>query len=414
MTNGKGIVTSASVVLAAVLAVGVVGLAQFAVEPRVVEGPDGMVFLFENETGAAVTELGIVFDQAVALESSDVVAFGGGEAGELDVAGRAAWIPVEVNPGGTLQVAVHVSDVQVASAYWVKSVAEKNGVIYTRFIEEFWNGGDAAVADEIIGSDWSWITPFSPQAILGAEMLKQFVQATAPAFPDLQLSINDYITEENRVMGRVTFTGTHAGDLMGIPATGKSFTFTDICYHRIEDGRIQESVQVADVLGLLQQIGVVPPMGEDFSWGTPSEVTGAIGDLEENRALSLRLFAVWDDKNLALLDEILAPSYVWHAPPMTLDAAGYRMYVPGVIAAFPDLDFTMLEEVAEADKVGGYWTATGTHQGDFMGIPPTGRQITITGIDIHRLADGKVVETWEIYDGLGLLIQLGVIPPPGG
>jgi len=245
-------------------------------------------------------------------------------------------------------------------------------------------------------------------------MLKQFVQATAPAFPDLQLSINDYIAEEDRVLGRVTFTGTHAGDLMGIPATGKSFTFTDICYHRIEDGRIKESVQVADVLGLLQQIGVVPPMGEDFSWGKPSEVTGAIGNLEENRATALRVMEVWDDKNVALLDELLAPSYVWHAAPMTLDAAGYKMYVPGVLAAFPDFDFTLLEMVAEADKVGLYWTATGTHQGDFMGIPPTGRQVTITGIDIHRLADGKVAETWEIYDGLGMLIQLGVIPPPGG
>ncbi len=215
-------------------------------------------------------------------------------------------------------------------------------------------------------------------------------------------------------MGRVTFTGTHEGDLMGIPPTGKSFTYTDICYHRIEDGRLQESVQVSDALGLLQQIGVVPPMGEDFSWGTPSEVTGEIGDLEENRATALRFMDVWDDKDVSALDEILAPSYVWHAAPMTLDAAGYKTYVPGVLAGFPDLDFTLLQVVAEADKVGLYWTATGTHEGDFMGIPPTGRQITIMGIDIHRLADGKVVETWEVYDGLGMLTQLGVIPSPGG
>ncbi len=414
MTTRRVIATWASAVLVAVLAVGIVGLAQSAVEPRAVTGPDGMVFLFDNETGAAVAELGSVFDQAVTVESRNVVAFGGGEAGDLDIAGRAAWIPVEVVSGGTLQVGVPVGDVEVASAYWVKRVAEKKEIIYRRFIDEFWNQGDAAVADEIIGSDWIWTTSFSPQPIPGAEVLKQFQQGAALSFPDLQITVDDYFAEGNTVMARVTFTGTHEGELMGIPATGKAFTYTDICYHQIENGRLQESVQIADVLGLLQQIGVVPPMGEDFSWGTPSAVTGDIGDLEENRATAVRFMEAWDEKNVAVLDEMLAPSYIWHAPPMTLDAAGYKMYVSGVLAGFPDLDFTLLQVVAEGDRVGLYWTATGTHQGDFMGIPPTGRQITITGIDIHRLADGKVVETWEIYDGLGMLIQLGVIPPPGG
>jgi steroid delta-isomerase-like uncharacterized protein len=404
----------AGAVLALMLALGAVSSGQTAVQPRSVAMPDGMVFLFDNETGASVSGLGIMFDQSVVVDGSSIVAFGGGAAGELDLVGRLAWIPVEVASGGTLQVGVSGSDIQVVGAYWLGNEMEKNKIIYRRYVEEFWNRGDSAVADEIIGSDWSWRTSASPQPIVGAEALKMYQQMTSLSFPDLHIQIEDYIAEGGNVFARVTFTGTHEGVLMGIPGTGKAFTFTDICFHRFENGRLQESVQVADMLGLLQQIGVLPPMGEDFSWGTPTSVTGDIGDLEMNRAAALVVVEAWDSHDLTLLDEVLSPQYVWHGPPMTLDLAGYKMYASGLLAAFPDLDFTVLQAAADGDRIGLYWAVSGTHLGEFLGIPPTGRLVTITGMDIHRLADGKVVETWEVYDGLALMIQLGVIPPPGG
>jgi len=414
MSKRMRVVARVGAALALMLVIGVVSSGQTTVQPRSVAVPDGVVLLFENETGSSVAGLGIMFDQPVVVDGNSIVAFGGGAVGELDLTGRLAWIPVEVASGGTLQVGVSGSDIRVADAYWLGNEMEKNEIIYRRFVEEFWNRGDSLVADEIIGSDWSWRTSASPQPIVGAEALKMYQQMTLSSFPELHIQIEDYIAEGGSVFVRVTFTGTHEGELMGIPGTGKAFTFTDICFHRLENGRFQESVQVADMLGLLQQIGVVPPMGEDFSWGTPTIVTGDTGDLETNRKTALGVVEAWDSHDLTLLDELLSPVYVWHGPPMTLDLAGYKAYASGLLAGFPDLDFTVLQAVADGDRIGLYWAVSGTHLGEFMGIPPTGRPVAITGMDIHRLADGKVVETWEVYDGLALMVQLGVIPPPGG
>ena len=83
------------------------------------------------------------------------------------------------------------------------------------------------------------------------------------------------------------------------------------------------------------------------------------------------------------------------------------------LTAFPDLHFTVEDLIAEGDKVVARLTVRGTQQGAFMGIPPTGKHVTVTGIDINRLAGGKSVEHWLNMDTLGLLQQLGVIPAPG-
>jgi steroid delta-isomerase-like uncharacterized protein len=83
------------------------------------------------------------------------------------------------------------------------------------------------------------------------------------------------------------------------------------------------------------------------------------------------------------------------------------------LSAFPDLHWTIEDAVAEGNKVVLRLTARGTHRGAFQGIPPTGKQVTVTGIIISRLADGKIAEEWANRDVLGLLQQLGVVPVPG-
>ena len=79
-------------------------------------------------------------------------------------------------------------------------------------------------------------------------------------------------------------------------------------------------------------------------------------------------------------------------------------------AAFPELHQTIEEQIAEGDKVAYRWTACGTHQGELMGMAPTGNWVTFTEISIARLADGKIEEIWENYDALGMQQQLGAIP----
>jgi steroid delta-isomerase-like uncharacterized protein len=83
-------------------------------------------------------------------------------------------------------------------------------------------------------------------------------------------------------------------------------------------------------------------------------------------------------------------------------------------SAFPDMRVTIEDLVAEGDKVAARWSVTGTHRGELMGIPATGKRVTVTGIEINRFAGGKLVEHWESFDQLSMMQQLGVVPAPGG
>jgi steroid delta-isomerase-like uncharacterized protein len=114
-------------------------------------------------------------------------------------------------------------------------------------------------------------------------------------------------------------------------------------------------------------------------------------------------------------DQIYAPNLVGHfsgMPPVDIDM--HRQFGLGTFSAFPDLKRPVEDLVAEGDKVVARWTSVGTHQGDFMGIPPTGKQVTTSGITIFRLEDGKIVEEWSESDMLGMLQQVGAFPSGGG
>jgi predicted ester cyclase len=133
---------------------------------------------------------------------------------------------------------------------------------------------------------------------------------------------------------------------------------------------------------------------------------------EENKALDRRYVEeALNQGNVDVIDEIMAPEYVGHvasSPPM--NRKGDKQFIHMLHAAFPDIHFTLEDQIAEGDMVVHRLTAHGTHQGEFNGIPPTGKQATVTAININRFAGGKVVEAWASFDMLGLLQQLGAIP----
>jgi predicted ester cyclase len=132
---------------------------------------------------------------------------------------------------------------------------------------------------------------------------------------------------------------------------------------------------------------------------------------EENKAVIRRLIEEVDKGNLAVVDECFADDYVDHNP------TPIRGLAPGIEGvkkafnifwtAFPDTRHVIEDLVAEGDKVVARYWACGTHTGELMGISPTGKQVTMTGIAIYRLAGGKIVERW-VEQGTGVLQQLGV------
>ena len=133
---------------------------------------------------------------------------------------------------------------------------------------------------------------------------------------------------------------------------------------------------------------------------------------EENKSLIRRIYEEMNRQNWAGIEELCAPDYVVHGtggfPDM--DLAGMKQLETAFWTAFPDAHPVLEDMIAEGDKVVSRVTVRGTHQGDFMGIPPTGKQVSWTGIGIDRIKDGKFVEGWMNEDNLGLMQQLGAIP----
>jgi steroid delta-isomerase-like uncharacterized protein len=137
---------------------------------------------------------------------------------------------------------------------------------------------------------------------------------------------------------------------------------------------------------------------------------------EENKTVIRRfLKEIFEGGNLELADELFAPDYALHDPVVPQEVRGpegIKQYVSMYRSAFPDTRFTVEDQISEGDRVVTRWTGQGTHQGELMGIPPTGAQVTVTGIEFDRVSEGKMQETWVSYDALGMMQQLGVVPPP--
>ena len=137
---------------------------------------------------------------------------------------------------------------------------------------------------------------------------------------------------------------------------------------------------------------------------------------EENKAIVRRVNdEVWSEGHLDVIDELIADNFVATvvgAPEQIRGPQGFREFVVMYRKAFPDLRITVDEQVAEGETVVTRWTATGTNEGDLMGIPATGKQATTAGININRVSGGKLIEGWGLFDQLGLLQQIGAVPTP--
>ena len=133
---------------------------------------------------------------------------------------------------------------------------------------------------------------------------------------------------------------------------------------------------------------------------------------EENKALARRSWEIVNQRNPDLIEEFYPPDFVWHGPDQ--DIRGYeqaKQLSYTFLAAFPDAHITDEDVIAEGEKVVRRYTTHATHQGETeLFGPPTGRQIELKGITIHRIEGGKIVEEWESYDNLSMMKQLGLAP----
>jgi steroid delta-isomerase-like uncharacterized protein len=257
-----------------------------------------------------------------------------------------------------------------------------------RWNQEIFNAGNEAAVDEIVAPD---VVHHSPQGEMrGRDVIKQACRRWHSAFGNLRFTVTDLVAEGDKVEEHWTFSGTHKGEWKNVPATGKPVTFTGVTTLRVAGDRVVETWVHPDDYSFLEQVGEAPASAAA-------------------RAFIALWSRIWNEGDLAAVDEAVSPDYVSHTAPGG-DARGrepvresYRRYR----AAFPDMHFTLISLVAEGDKVVNHWSLRGTHRGEWYGVAATGKAITYTGVNVFRLVDGKAVESWGYWELGAFLRQTG-------
>lgn len=272
-----------------------------------------------------------------------------------------------------------------------------------------WEAGDPGQTARLLSDDFALTGP--APVPLDKQAFLLFQQIHNDAFADWKFNPQVVEEQNGRVKLGIQITATHTGTydvsklglpVPPVPATGKRRQWPqEVLTFTIKDGLVT-AVQVdsppeGGVVGTLQWLGVDMP--------APAEPSG--------QDIARRWRELWNTPlNLALVDELVAADIVTHSAPPGLAPGreGIKQWVAIFHQAFPDISTRTEDVIVEGDKVVDRYSGGGTHQGEFFGIPPTGKRGSTTGIVIFRIADGKIVELWGNSDDLGMMTQLGIIP----
>ncbi|MGC9327512.1 MAG: ester cyclase, partial [Candidatus Hinthialibacter sp.] len=279
---------------------------------------------------------------------------------------------------------------------WCKNTFE----IVRQFLDEFMNKKNLSFADQVMSPDF-----VDEDTGMGLEAFKMAWGGTFNAIPDAYVISDDLFASGDKVVHRATVGGTHMGDLvlgdMNIPATGKPFTMTSICIFQVQDGKITRHWSQMDMLGMLEQLGVMPPSKEFYGWTEPSPITGDPGDPDANLAMALSEIegSNQGDMSFSFLDEIYSPDVIVHNPnrPDITNLESYKNWYSEFISW--DQSTTINLSFAAGDKV----VLTFLWEG---AMPDTGRRLVQPGMIIYRIADGKIVEVWYLADYLSVGMQM--------
>jgi steroid delta-isomerase-like uncharacterized protein len=244
---------------------------------------------------------------------------------------------------------------------------------------------------------------------------QQYAAPFVAAFPDSFHVIEDQLADSDNVVTRMTFRGRHTGEFMGIPPTDREIAIEALSWFRLADGRIGEEWTQMDRIGLMVQLGVVPapPPGKPLSEGVP-DAPEQLNKLSDLAGVVARWIARVDQGGVPDVGQYVAHDYRDHNPPpfpgLGEGIVGVRQSFPYALNAFSDFHHEIDAQLTEGDRVASRVTGYGTHVGDFLGVPGTGKEVSMSGISIHRVVDGKLVEHWAQVDAFSLLQQMGAIP----
>jgi steroid delta-isomerase-like uncharacterized protein len=275
-------------------------------------------------------------------------------------------------------------------------------------IVEFEGAARSELASELFAPGYQLHFPgFPPMDVAGHE---QVLAAFHTAFPDLVITVLEQVAEGDCVANHIHLRGTHQGPFQGIPATGRTVDITGNNLMRFEGGRIAELWGFLDSVSMLEQLGVAPA-------GPPRDVppapSGAPSTPEGARAVVTEFIQGFNDKNVDQLSAAFDSAYVLDFPggPRGRGLDGIRAATTDFIRAFPDLRFSVDDLISDGQGVAWRWTMTGTHDGPLGPFPASHKQVTLTGLSMLHVRDGRIVDDRVRADMVGLLGQIGALPP---
>jgi steroid delta-isomerase-like uncharacterized protein len=291
----------------------------------------------------------------------------------------------------------------------VLTTEDKRNVL-RRVSGEIFGQGRIDVVDELLAPDFVDHDPL-PGLPPDREGVKQVVQLFRSAFPDFEVTVLHTVIEGDKAVDHIASRGTHLGEFMGVPATGKPISTSAIVISLLNgEGQIAARWQRFGAMQVLQQIDVIPGWEEPPPVAPMPVVTGGREtSVEENRAIMTSQLAIWNDGDYDLADELFHPESITpDAPQLPPGPEGCKQVARVFRDAFPDFHMTVEDTVAEADLVVCRFRQTGTHRGELFGIAPTGKPVDFGEMAICRIAGGQIVATWFQTDMLALMSQLGV------
>ena len=299
---------------------------------------------------------------------------------------------------------------------------QANKELVLREYDEIWNKGNFEFADKAVHPEFTDHPPtrFFDVGRTGPDALIEAGRSFRNAFPDFHDSPELALAEGDMVAYLGMISGTQEKELFGFPATGRPMRVWGVNFFKMRDGMIAERWGQFDVLSMMQQLGLAPGPPQDVSgeqqFGDPHRAAAASdANVERNKAVYARMVEeVVNQGHFDVVDELFHPDYVDHAAPPGSPPGleGVKAVFSMFRTGFPDVKFTIDQQVGEGDYVATLVHGEGTHTGQFIQFPPSGKHAQWRSVGFFRVEDGKIREHWGIPDLLGLLIQIGVIPPP--
>jgi predicted ester cyclase len=261
--------------------------------------------------------------------------------------------------------------------------------------------------------------PFASKAP-GLVGVKETYDIALGIFADFKHVVEDTFTEGDRIVSRIVGSGRHVGPLLGISPTQKQVTMSGLAIHRVANGKLVEHWGQIDGIGLLAQVGAVPappaPPPVSRAAGFEKRADSAPMPRDEMKRLVRLVFDEALNKgNDAAASSALHSQYLNHSfVTGVVGPEGLARAVGMFRAAFPDMHLTLEDVIADENKAATRGYFTGTHKGEFHGVPATGRSVKVPFIDIWHGYEGRLLDNWVQMDMLGALVQLGAIPAPQG